>query len=193
MQGIMMYRISSMYNHTKKIILLLGVAFSIEVFFLILIPLLSYRVHSPVPEPAPGVHICSLDSFPHFLFAIWIPILAFESLLLSLSLYVGIMYYKSIWYAANIRSPDFQRSLLFVLVRDSIAFPFIAVVICLVNLVVWILFPVLQTEIAFALAAFTPCILGSRLILNLQDAYYRPFSEEVDLDTRVNIPGHLRG
>jgi len=176
-----------------------------------------------VSEPAPGIRICSRDSFPHFLYTIWIPILFFESLLLSLSFGIGIRYFRVMRGSVDLRSRAFRHSLLFVLVRDSITFPFMwalilgctentslisvlsAVSVCLSNLVVWILQPVrlfshyhywifkgaclqvLHTELAFAIAVFTPCILGPRLVLNLQEAYYQPFAQEVDLNARGSI------
>jgi len=38
--------------------------------------------------------------------------------------------------------------------------------------------PYVIEQISFAIAAFAPCIIGSRLILNLREAYYLPFIEE---------------
>jgi hypothetical protein len=50
----------------------------------------------------------------------------------------------------------------------------------------------LVTQFTFAFAAFIPIILGSRLILNLREAYYQPFTEELDRKTsttrKVNLP-----
>jgi len=48
----------------------------------------------------------------------------------------------------------------------------------------------LVTQFTFALAAFAPIILGSRLILNLREAYYQPFIEELERKTvlPVDIP-----
>lgn len=36
----------------------------------------------------------------------------------------------------------------------------------------------IAAQIAFCMAAFAPCIIGSRLILNLREVYYKPFTEE---------------
>lgn len=179
MQGIMSYRVSSMYNHNHTIVVVLVAALVLEVSLVILVQILTIGVHSPVPQPAPGVRLCAQDSFPSWMYTLWIPIIAFELLVLVLSLSLAVKYYQSVrlMRRINAKPPD---SLPYILLRDSITFPFICLVICILNLISWIRLPYLVTQFTFAFAAFAPIILGSRLILNLREAYYQPFIEELD-------------
>jgi len=180
MQGIMSYRVSSMYNHNRKIVILLIAAFVLELSLVVVIQILILGVHSLIPEPAPGVSLSAQDSFPSWTYAAWIPIMMFELLVLLLSLALAFKYYQTLrvfkasntrWYPSN--------SLVYILLRDSITFPFICLIICILNLVACARFPYLVTQFTFCLAAFVPIILGSRLILNLRETYYQPFVEEL--------------
>ncbi|KAF9556173.1 hypothetical protein CPC08DRAFT_105301 [Agrocybe pediades] len=182
MQGIMIFRVSSMYNHDRGIILLLATGYVLEWLGAILIQILSYGVHAPIPNPAPGVRLCSQKSFPHWMFAVWIPIACFEGLILFLSICRGVTYYKSSKESKRLGLTGYAwtNSLGYILLRDSIAFPFICVFICFINLFVWIYLPHLAAQIAFCIASFAPCIIGPRLILNLREAYYQPFIQEIN-------------
>ncbi|KAF4614494.1 hypothetical protein D9613_002470 [Agrocybe pediades] len=178
----MIFRVSSMYNHDRGIILLLATGFVLEWLGAILIQVLSYGVHAPIPNPAPGVRLCSQKSFPHWMFAVWIPIACFEGLILFLSICRGVTYYKSSKESKRLGLTGYAwtNSLGYILLRDSIAFPFICVSICFINLFVWIYLPHLAAQMAFCIASFAPCIIGPRLILNLREAYYQPFIQEIN-------------
>ncbi|KDR69345.1 hypothetical protein GALMADRAFT_931812 [Galerina marginata CBS 339.88] len=178
MQGIMIYRVSSMYNHQRRIIALLSGSLILEVASLIAIQCISSNTIAPVPEPEPGVHFCTTDSSPYWLYSIWIPIMSFELIILILALSLGIRYYRSIRIIRRIGS---SASLPYILLRDSITFPFILVVLCFINLIAWIRLPYLIGEMTYVLSSFAPCIIGSRLILNLREAYYQSFKEECNI------------
>lgn len=180
MQGIMSYRVSSMYSHNRKIVILLIAAFVLELSLVIVIQVLILGVHSPIPQPAPGVSLCAQDSFPSWTYAAWIPIIVFELLVLLLSLSRAVKYHQSVQILRvnNIHSYP-TNSLAYILLRDSITFPFITLFVCTLNLIACARFPYLVTQFTFCLAAFVPIILGSRLILNLRETYYQPFAEEL--------------
>lgn len=145
--GIMSYRVSSMYNHNNKIAVVLVAALVLEVSLVVLVQVLTLGVHSrgylspllrlirssncqtnnpvmtAVPQPAPGVRLCAQDSFPSWMYTVWIPIIMFELLVLLLSLYLAVKYYQSVRLIPedNTDPPD---SLPYILLRDSITFPF---------------------------------------------------------------------
>jgi len=86
-----------------------------------------------VPQPAPGVRLCAQDSFPSWMYTLWIPIIMFELLVLLLSLSLAVKYYQSMkLMRENCTKPT--DSLQYILLRDSITFPFMYVIyryICL--------------------------------------------------------------
>ncbi|PPR00702.1 hypothetical protein CVT24_000987 [Panaeolus cyanescens] len=173
-------RISSMYNHAKKIIILLGTAFIFEMVSLFGIQVSAFKAHFPVPGPAPGLHFCTHASIPPWFWAIWIPIMVFELLMLGLTLRVAYIYYKTAAMQENIGETEpRQKSLAYVLFRDSIFYPFLAVLVCIANFVSWLRLSHSAVQITVAVAAWLPCILGCRLILNLREAYYQPFEKEM--------------
>ncbi|KAF9054624.1 hypothetical protein BJ165DRAFT_1399809 [Panaeolus papilionaceus] len=90
----------------------------------------------------------------------------------GLTLNVGLMYHRAL------RLGRKRKSLAYILFRDSILFPILAVLICVINLITWTSLPHSAIQMSVSLAAFVPCILGCRLILNLREAYYLTFEEE---------------
>ncbi|PPQ86939.1 hypothetical protein CVT25_009825 [Psilocybe cyanescens] len=178
----MIYRVSCMYGHNRQIIAVLAIAFICELTSMIISQSIANNIHQAVPDPAPGVHICKQDSFPSWAYSIWVPIVFYETVMLILAGAMGISYYKSdrrrvLQDISQSSSP----SLLYILVRDSITFPLIGFVICIVNLISWAAFPYLVAQMTFPFALFFPCILGSHLVINLREAYYQPFSNECEI------------
>lgn len=89
----------------------------------------SVSLLSAIPDPAPGVFLCTQKTFPYWMYTIWIPIIGFESLVLGLSASLGVKYYKTVRTLANIQlDPSLKLdSLAYILLRDSISFPFMYV------------------------------------------------------------------
>ncbi|KDR73802.1 hypothetical protein GALMADRAFT_633266 [Galerina marginata CBS 339.88] len=188
MQGIMIYRISSMYTHNRKIVTLLNIAFVLEMVSLLSIQSLSNVQDVPIQETAPGINLCSQASFPSWLYTVWIPVTCFEVLVLALSVSLAVKYCHSVEIIR--RAAPSRNSLVYILLRDSITFPFVTLTICIANLVSWMQLPYIAVQCTFSIAIFGPCIIGSRLILNLREAYYQPFKEECNIhdqdDFRIN-------
>ncbi|KAF8970373.1 hypothetical protein BDZ97DRAFT_1791052, partial [Flammula alnicola] len=167
MQAIMMYRVSSMYNHSRKIIILLVVAFVVEMAIAIMVNILTMFYGTPYKDPAPGVHLCMQAMSFDWVFL----------LILGLSISVAIKYYDTIKIRRR-HSSYSPNSLAFILLRDSISFPFISALGCIVGLILTIKYPGITPQIAVDILGITPNILGCRLILNLRETYYQPFGEE---------------
>ncbi|KAF8962077.1 hypothetical protein BDZ97DRAFT_1759485 [Flammula alnicola] len=80
-----------------------------------------------------------------------------------------------------------SKSLFYVLLRDSILFPFIALVICLTNVVGYKYFSFSASRINNTIAEFGTQVVGGRLILNLREVYYRPFEDEFPQECRMPL------
>ncbi|KAF8912234.1 hypothetical protein CPB84DRAFT_1761729 [Gymnopilus junonius] len=122
MQGIMVYRVSSMYNHERNVIITLVVAFAAEIAALLVMLVIATDVSASFPDPAPGVHLCKQDNMPSWSWSNWLPIALFEAFILVLSLSLAIKYYRSTKHDSRAMN-SFRNSLGYILFRDSITFP----------------------------------------------------------------------
>lgn len=146
----MVYRISSMYTHDWKILRILVTAYVAEFLSLVLIQLVQVIVGSNVNHAgklfamyflwainrlAPQdvfvqtpVDFCAKEKYVSWIFVIWIPILVFELLICGLALTLGIKYYHALGSREmfpNYRNANRKTPLLYILLRDSILFPFV--------------------------------------------------------------------
>ncbi|KAF8166002.1 hypothetical protein B0H34DRAFT_258847 [Crassisporium funariophilum] len=151
MQGIMIYRVSSMYYHSRKMICLLVSCFVVEIAITSTMQSLPYDV----VFGSGHLTSCVEKVFPRWYRVFWTPIILFESLIFG------------------------RKSLMYTLLRDSILFPFIALILCFLNVIGWGYFSFTTIVAIVAISGFMARLLGCRLILNLREAYYRPFEEEL--------------
>ncbi|KAF9472347.1 hypothetical protein BDN70DRAFT_887088 [Pholiota conissans] len=194
--GIMVYRVSSMYTHDRTILKILVIGFFVEFssFSVMQVALWYYGrmlADSDILIPNP-IGFCGREKFPPWMFIGWIPFVLFDCLIFTLAVALGIRYYLeagSHEMFPHLPNSSRSSSLLFILLRDSIVFPFIFSLSCILNLVS---FYMLSTGLrpttahtTFILPATLSGLLGSRLILNLGDSYYEPYEQEfnVRIDT----------
>ncbi|KAF9562753.1 hypothetical protein CPC08DRAFT_761236 [Agrocybe pediades] len=178
-QGISIYRISSMYSHSRKVICLLLAALVVEVISMIIIQCIANTDHAAVPEPAPGVHLCKQGSFPRWSAALWIPIICFELVALALVASEAVRFYQSRKIIRVTIIATSGHSLMFILLRQTIAFQIIGIIICIPDVIAWYRLPYLAGQMTFSFVLGATCIMSSRLILDLREAYYQPFEEEM--------------
>ncbi|KDR79463.1 hypothetical protein GALMADRAFT_1241518 [Galerina marginata CBS 339.88] len=200
MQAIMVYRVCSMHNNDRKIKALLFTALILECVGVFVVQSMALFIKRKVaPHESTGIFRCSAYGFPPWMFTIGIPIVCFEALVLGFSLSLALKYYQSTR-ALRRESPYYQsppwhnkNSLAYILLRDSITFPFISMVVCTINLFSFLNLSPLAVQISLITASFTPCITGPRLILNLRETYYQPFVRECggfpssDEGRRINV------
>ncbi|KDR79359.1 hypothetical protein GALMADRAFT_154275 [Galerina marginata CBS 339.88] len=182
LQVIVILRISSMYNHSRKIIALLVIAFACEAIAASILERFSgtHPSSNAVDASAETVSRCLPSPSPWWSNLFWISIITYESLMLGLAIRRGLQSPEDMClfseYAASGAS---GVSLSQVLIRDSLLCPLVILTVCIVTFVGSMHFSLAGKQISIAVAGFVTHILGSRLALNLREIYYR-LVEEVD-------------
>ncbi|TFK51893.1 hypothetical protein OE88DRAFT_1484003 [Heliocybe sulcata] len=174
MQVIMQLRVMAMYGHSKSLWIMLSSCFVAEVAAMGVILGMTYKVIIVAAEPLPGIAICTPIGIPDYFFAFWIPIVAFEFILFALVLYQGA------WHAMESGNGWGPTSLMNILVRDSFMYFFLTLLTYVTNAIVWLTLSSTWLEVPEGFALAATCIMGSRLVLNMREAYYSPFVEEQD-------------
>ncbi|KAG2012910.1 hypothetical protein CC2G_009859 [Coprinopsis cinerea AmutBmut pab1-1] len=195
MQGIIINRVWCMYRYSKPILVLLLVAFFSQIVASSIVVALDTSYHVIVPM-LPNQSFCISDGWLPWFWIFLCFIIAFDTLIFVLALLEAVRYLHSTrpppelkrrrrqkrTFLGMLISPWVTRgSLIRVLLRDSILFPFLGLAMTILCLLSWL--EVLRwgsIQVTMVLNALASPILGSRLIINLRDAYYQPFAEEVD-------------
>ncbi|KAF9484833.1 hypothetical protein BDN70DRAFT_872091 [Pholiota conissans] len=192
MHGIMVYRVSSMYTHDRTILRILVIGYVVEFisFTVIQVPLWHYgRMHngSDINIQYP-IGFCGKEMFPPWASITWIPFILFDCLICALAVALGIRYYQEVGSDGmfpNLPNSSRSSSLLFILLRDSIVFPFVFVLSCILNLVSFSLSSTglrpATLHTTFLFPVVLSGLIGSRLILNLRESYYEPYEQEFNL------------
>ncbi|EAU82579.2 hypothetical protein CC1G_12998 [Coprinopsis cinerea okayama7 len=207
MQGININRVWCMYRYSKSILVLLLVAFFSQIVASSIVVALDTSYHVIVPM-LPNQSFCISDGWLPWSWIFLCFIIAFDTLIFVLALLEAVRYLHS-----TRRPPELKRrgrpkqtllgmlispwvtrgSLVRVLLRDSILFPFLGLASSILCLLSWLeVLPWGSIQVTMVLNALASPILGSRLIINLRDAYYQPFAEEVDPTDDLFTSTHLR-
>ncbi|TEB30771.1 hypothetical protein FA13DRAFT_494170 [Coprinellus micaceus] len=195
MQGIMVHRIVSMHKHERTVLYSLLAAFVVELVAALALGVGFALVTASVPAPiTQTLRACIPINWPTWSPALWFLLMVFDTMIFIMAVREAIRYHRATR-KRRIRSSDAsdilagtglssQPSLFQILVRDSILFPFIGLLMCVFNSLSWYKLPLGALQYTMNISAAGSPILGCRLILNLRDAYYRPFAEEVHITTR---------
>jgi len=182
-QGILQIRIYALYIENKRVIGIMLVSFVFSSAASAWVIGSSLSTIAAFPLVIPGGEFCYTPTVPPHLYAFWIPMLSFETLLCCLAVIRGVQAYK----AHGLLFTPFQR-LHHVLIRDSLIY-FLAIGIAYLScLVVWLLETNILLEVSVGFALAFSCTLGSRMILNIRDANL----EQVEL-SRVPTPLEFGG
>jgi len=171
MQLMMMSRIFALYPQSRKVLILVLACFISQVAATSTV--LALAIHTFVVPPR--FHICAPHRVPKYFCALWIPIILFEILLFALSLNAWIAHLRRTRRLKPLQSHD----LVSILVRDSVAYFFVILVAYIANAVSYLVLPV-WNQLPDGLSLASTCVIGCRLMLNLREAYYLPFSEDSD-------------
>ncbi|KAJ2916157.1 hypothetical protein MD484_g4249, partial [Candolleomyces efflorescens] len=162
----------SMYRHERKILVGLAATFIIEMTAACVLMGLSVRLNGFPIFLTETLRSCVPVKMVAWSSALWFLMMIFDFLIFMLAVRE-----ESSEILANTRWSK-ERSLLRILLRDSIVFPFIGLLMCMFNTLAWYVLPLGALQYTMSISAMGSPILGCRLILNLRDAYYRPFADE---------------
>ncbi|KAH6912802.1 hypothetical protein BKA70DRAFT_775978 [Coprinopsis sp. MPI-PUGE-AT-0042] len=192
LNGITVKRIMCMYGNDRRVVWTLLVAFfCFAVYACILTGLVANipSVITRVPFTTYPFGACHPSaSTPRWFWSFQFASVAFESLIFGLALYQGIIYVREKRRPNHYPRSDsalgrvlwrWQDDFVGVLLRDSILFPFLNLVLGVLTLLAWAeVLPLGSYQIFVVLTAAACPTLGCRLLLNLREAYYRPFRVE---------------
>lgn len=162
-QIILQVRLYALYYLNKKILALMVIWFlaatvSSAVIMGTTLSILGARSHI-----IPGIPFCVPVDVPRHLYAFWIPIIAFESLLCAMALYRG--FQGIVGDGSLFRS---GRRLVTILVRDSILFFLVVFAAYCTNFLILVFGNDNLIEIPLGFSIAMSCVMGNRLILNVR-------------------------
>ncbi|TEB30788.1 hypothetical protein FA13DRAFT_1814259 [Coprinellus micaceus] len=192
-QGIMVHRIYSLCRRQRVVFASMMVCLGALLITGLALGIIWTVGITGVPVPySPTLRTCIPLGWTSWSPAMWIVILTFDLAIFSLAVAEGIRYLKE--HPGRLRSKEEEAivegvssrfsegSVLRIFLRDSVVFPFLGILICLSNILAWYVLPLGALQHTINLAALSSPLLGSRLILNLRDAYHRPFADEIELN-----------
>jgi hypothetical protein len=98
-----------------------------------------------VSKPVPQIHICTPTNVPSYFYAFWLPIIAFECILLLLALWIGGKHIFELW---TIRQWNSEK-VISILLRDSIFYFLATLAAYTTNAVLWLTYPVRPVLLRF--------------------------------------------
>ncbi|RXW23918.1 hypothetical protein EST38_g1933 [Candolleomyces aberdarensis] len=200
MQAILVHRIICMYSRSRVVLfgLLVGYA-AIFISGMVLAGLSMQSVGIPTFF-SPSLRICIPGNIPKAGVANPFLMMAFDLAMFVLAMAEGIRYIQRTRTADRflqapgiVTGPSLSKRgpLIHVLLRDSIVFPLINLLICVFNILAFYALPEALPYMLVITSASFPA-LGCRLVLHLRDAYYRPFKDEFDQsehsELRIEMP-----
>lgn len=167
-QIILQVRLYALYYLNKKILALMVIWFiaatvSSAVVMGTTLAELGARSHI-----IPGHPFCVPVDVPHHLYAFWIPIIAFESLLCGMALYRGFQGFNSRDRSGGSGLFRSGARLVNILVRDSIIFFLVVFAAYATNFLILVFGNDNLIEIPLGFSLTMSCVMGNRLILNVR-------------------------
>ncbi|CAE7147244.1 unnamed protein product [Rhizoctonia solani] len=166
---IILVRIAAMYSQDKRIMYPVLVLFFAQAIGMAAIIGKSFAKMEATHEPLPGFRICTLRGIPEGMYIYWATNLTFETVLFALAL---VKAYQHVSRRRGLRADWSGPRILSVLVRDSILYFLVIFVTYIMNLVSWSTGGTGIYQLAIALAISLRASMGSRLLLNIREAYY---------------------
>ncbi|EFI26683.1 hypothetical protein CC1G_15454 [Coprinopsis cinerea okayama7 len=185
MNGLIINRILCMYEHRRRILYLLLTAYAIHITAGTVLTAKALDTPTVPGMFSPKLLVC-MPSTPPWFWSYAFFTAAFESLVFTLSLIQGIRYYREAKTTYPGKLPyrlwSRQANPIQVLFRDSILFPFIGMTFGFFGILAFTgVLPIHAFQYVIIMSSASSPILGCRLLLNLRDAYYKPFRHEANL------------
>ncbi|KAH6904978.1 hypothetical protein BKA70DRAFT_1565380 [Coprinopsis sp. MPI-PUGE-AT-0042] len=189
--GLVVKRVVCMYSGDKRVFGALAFGLVVFTLYSATVIILMSKIQSVVGriQSRSLYEVCYIlpaETVPPWSWTFAIVMFVFDALVLGLSVLQGIWFAienRQIHHGRKVGIPQHlwrtRRTIASVLLRDSILFPFIRMVMAMVIILAWTakLPPGSAQGIMMAAAASVPT-LGCKLLLNLRSAYYKPFREE---------------
>ncbi|KAI5121790.1 hypothetical protein M0805_009782 [Coniferiporia weirii] len=163
-------RVFALFSHNKKLVIPLAGLFGTEAAFMLSVVIYSMSyVEIGVGELVEGTTVCGENRFVPSAWgtSFWCIPLAFEAILLFLSLYKASQYWRE---SAGIGG----LTLVKVLLQDQAIYFFLVMICSVSNITGLWTDSSLATDYMYALSSTSfPCIIGSRLLFHLEEAVER--------------------
>ncbi|KAG1886028.1 hypothetical protein F4604DRAFT_58763 [Suillus subluteus] len=185
----MQLRIYAMYQRTRRILVILVLAFFSEVLAVVVI---IWRTIGPpskfvvTNEPYPGKHLCSFSRISTNFIYLFIPVFCFETLLFSLAIRVSLNNTKERRATPGTSSLR-VNSFMSILVRDSILYFFINLAMCAIVMGLWRNLAASHANISIPFIMLLETVIGTRMVINFKEHCSRRLSSEP-----VMITGSIR-
>ncbi|TEB29137.1 hypothetical protein FA13DRAFT_1793608 [Coprinellus micaceus] len=183
MQAIMVHRIICMYRYKRILTIYIVTGFVCNLLAGFIIAGNSMHVMNTPIFFGDTLRTCAPLNFQAWTVASWFLMLAFEIVVFSLAAFEGVRFFRESKFSRDLNIVTRGRkghSLMYILMRDSIVFPLIGLLLSFINILAFYVFPMSAMQYTFTTTAALTPILGCRLILHLRDAYYQPFSDEIE-------------
>ncbi|KIJ33093.1 hypothetical protein M422DRAFT_264963 [Sphaerobolus stellatus SS14] len=145
---------------------------------------IDYSTQAKASSPPPPLQGCYISSLPHRGRFVWVPPLFTE-----ISLCFAMIYKAwTLWPERDLRNVLAERTispLLRRIILDSILYFFSILMILLMNTTIWLVAPLDYTYIGIPWAEAIPCIMGSRLLLNIREHYVQDTTKVSGVSTEM--------
>ncbi|KAG9098023.1 hypothetical protein FS749_004909 [Ceratobasidium sp. UAMH 11750] len=166
---IIQVRIAAMFSQDKRIIVPMVFLFFAQAIGMAAIIGSAFEKMEAVNELVPGFRACSLKGVPTRMYIYWATNLSFEGILFCLAVFKA---WQNFAGRRGTRPTWSGPRILNILIRDSILYFSVIFVTYVMNLVAWSTGGGSLYQLAIALAIALRASMGSRLLLNVREAYY---------------------
>ncbi|KAG9103575.1 hypothetical protein FRC06_009827 [Ceratobasidium sp. 370] len=167
---IIQVRIAAMFSQDKRILVPMVLLFFAQAIGMAGIIGTGFEKMQAVNEPVPGFRACALKGVPSRMYIYWATNLSFEAILFSLAVFKA---WQNFTGRRGTRPSWSGPRILNILIRDSILYFSVIFVTYVMNLIAWSTGGGSLYQLAIALAIALRASMGSRLLLNVREAYYK--------------------
>ncbi|KAG8748670.1 hypothetical protein FRC10_000061 [Ceratobasidium sp. 414] len=169
-QVIIQVRIAAMFSQDRRVLIPMVLLFFVQAIGMATIIGTVFENMQAGHEPVPGFRACTLKRVPSRVFMYWVTNLSFEAILFSLAVFKA---WQNFTGGKGTKPSWSGPHILNILVRDSILYFSVIFVTYVMNLAAWSTRGGSVYQLAIALAIALRTSMGSRLLLNIREAYYR--------------------
>ncbi|KAF8840843.1 hypothetical protein BDN67DRAFT_968027 [Paxillus ammoniavirescens] len=167
-QFILQMRLYALYNKSKKLVVFTGAIYLAEIIAMSGILLKIELAVEITNQPLPGIYICTAQKTPSAMYSFWIPPLVLESVLFSLSIWIGVKRSREYLKPAIIKGNGMR--LVNVIIMGNVVYFFGVLLSYIVNFAIWKALGPEWVEIPEGFPQAAAIIAGCRLILHVRDA-----------------------